>query len=64
MPRYTQIFVENDGASVWESKEIPWSWQCALVVLISKSEVLDTPSEFRPIALLNAEGRLDFTLMQ
>ena len=34
------------------------------MVLISKSEVLDTPSEFRPIALLNAEGRLFFTLMQ
>jgi len=49
---------------VWESREIPKSWQCALVVLIAKSEVLDSPAEFRPIALLNAEGRLFFTLMQ
>jgi len=49
---------------VWKTCEIPRSWQCALVVLLSKSDVLDQPSEFRPIALLNAEGRLFFTLMQ
>ena len=43
---------------------MPISWQCALVVLLSKSDGLDDPSEFRPIALLNAEGRLFFTLVQ
>ena len=49
---------------VWEEKRIPRSWQCALIVLIAKSDKLDQPSEFRPIALLNSEGRLFFTLMQ
>ena len=43
---------------------IPKAWQCALVVLLAKSENLEVPSEFSPIALLNAEGRLFFTLMQ
>ena len=35
-----------------------------MVVLLSKSETLNLPSKFRPIALLNAEGRLFFTLMK
>jgi hypothetical protein len=49
---------------VWKLRRIPVSWQCALVVLIAKSSNLKLPSEFRPIALLNAEGRIFFTLMQ
>ena len=49
---------------VWKSRKIPRSWQCALIVLIAKSSNLKLPSEFRPIALLNAEGRIFFTLMQ
>jgi len=49
---------------VWMSRQIPRSWQCALVVLIAKSSNLTMPGEFRPIALLNAEGRIFFTLMQ
>ena len=48
---------------VWEEKVIPKSWQRAIVVLLAKSEDLASPGEFRPIALLNAEGRLFFTLM-
>ena len=48
---------------VWDEKVIPKSWQQAVIVLLAKSEVLDDPSEFRPIALLNAEGRLFFTLL-
>ena len=48
---------------VWKSRIIPASWQRAVVVLLAKSNVLNKPSEFRPIALLNAEGRLFFTLM-
>ena len=42
---------------------IPESWQRAVIALLAKSEVLNVPKEFRPIALLNAEGRLMFTLM-
>ena len=48
---------------VWAEKIIPESWQRAVIVLLAKSEVLDDPKEFRSIALLNAEGRLMFTLM-
>ena len=35
----------------------------AIVALLAKSEDLAPPGEFRPIALLNAEGRLFLTLM-
>ena len=48
---------------VWAEKIIPESWQCPVIVLLAKYEVLDDPKEFWPIALLNAEGRLMFTLM-
>ena len=45
---------------------IPVSWQRGCIILIPKSSTKDLsdPSEFRPIALLNAEGRLFFTLME
>ena len=49
---------------VWKEKKIPRSWQCALIVLIAKSEKVHLPGEFRPIVLLNADGRLFFTLVQ
>ena len=48
---------------VWIEKIILESWQRAVIVLLAKSEVLNDPKEFRPIALFNAEGRLMFTLM-
>ena len=48
---------------VWSEKVIPESWQRAVIVLLAKSDILDDPKEFRPIALLNSEGRLFFTLM-
>ena len=48
---------------VWKARTIPASWQRAMVVPLAKNEVLDKPSEFRAIALLNAEDRLFFTLM-
>ena len=51
---------------VWKEKEIPRSWQCGFVILIPKASTtnLSDPSEFRPIALINVEGRLLFTLME
>ena len=48
---------------VWSQKEVPQSWQRAIIVLLAKSDEVDKPGDFRPIALLNAEGRLFFTLM-
>ena len=47
---------------VWKARTIPASWQRAMAVLLAKTEVLDKLSESRTIALLNAEGRLVFTL--
>ena len=51
---------------VWKDKAIPVSWQRGVIVLIPKSSTTDLadPKEFRPIALLNSEGRLFFTLME
>ena len=50
----------------WRDRVIPVSWQRGCIILIPKSSTKDLsdPSEFRPIALLNAEGRLFFTLME
>ena len=48
---------------IWSEKVIPRCWQCGLIVLIAKSDDLSSPGEFRPIALLNAEGRLFSTLL-
>ena len=49
----------------WRDRAIPVIWQRGCIILIPKSSTKDLsdPSEFRPIALLNAEGRLFFTLM-
>ena len=51
---------------VWKEKTIPHSWQCGFVVLIPKATTRDLadPAEFRPIALINVEGRLFFTLAE
>ena len=51
---------------VWKEKVIPKSWQCGFIILIPKATTTDLndPGEFRPIALINVEGRLFFTLME
>jgi hypothetical protein len=45
---------------------VPVSWQRGFIILIPKSSTADLHdvAEFRPIALLNSEGRLFFTLME
>lgn len=48
---------------LWSSGEIPHSWQQAVVILLPKSDILDDPSQFRPIALSNCDGKLFFTLL-
>ena len=42
---------------------MPAGWQRAIIVLLGKSDRLCEPSEFRPVALLTAEHRLFFILM-
>jgi hypothetical protein len=61
-PKVLKILLEIMNR-VWSEKVVPHSWQQAVIVLLAKSDELNKPSEFRPIALLNAEGRLFFTLM-
>ena len=46
----------------WSSWTALRSWQLAKVVLIAKSNSLDMPKEFRPIALLNATGKIFFSI--
>jgi hypothetical protein len=48
---------------VWKSGEIPPSWAEAYIVLLSKSERLEDPGEFRPIAITNTSGKIFFSIM-
>ncbi len=46
---------------VWTTGAIPLAWTLAEIILISKSEILDQPKEFRPISLLNITGKIFFS---
>lgn len=48
---------------IWTSKVIPEDWAQAFVVLLSKSDVLSDPSEFRPIAITNTCGKVFFSVV-
>ena len=48
---------------VWSSTNIPASWQCATIRLFHKSGSTNDPSNFRPIALSNCEGKVFFSLV-
>ncbi len=48
---------------VWKTGDVPKSWAQAYIVLIAKSEKLDDPSEFRPIAVTNTAGKIFFSVM-
>ena len=48
---------------VWSSANIPASWQCATIRLFHKSGSTNDPSNFRPIALSNCEGKVFFSLV-
>jgi hypothetical protein len=41
---------------IWKSRKVPQEWATAFIILLSKSNILDDPSEFRPIALTNCYG--------
>ena len=36
---------------IWKTRDIPPDWGLGLIILLSKSYILDKPEEFRPIAL-------------
>lgn len=48
---------------IWISKDIPNDWGQAFIVLLSKSDILDNPSEFRPIAITNTVGKIFFSVI-
>ena len=47
----------------WKSTEIPPSWQQAVIRLVHKSGSPNEPSNFRPIALTNCDGKIFFALV-
>lgn len=49
---------------IFKSKDIPSNWSTAFVVLLQKNkDVLDDPSEFRPIAITNTLGKIFFSII-
>ena len=48
---------------IYKSKSVPRDWAAAYVVLLQKSEALDVPEEFRPIAITNTAGKLFFSII-
>lgn len=48
---------------VYKTNKIPKDWAAAFVVLLQKSDCLDDPAEFRPIAITNTAGKLFFSII-
>ena len=57
-----QLF--RQSKSCLKSGSTPHAWGSACVILLAKSAKTDTPADFRPIALGNADGKVFFTLVQ
>lgn len=49
--------------TIWQKKTIPKVWRRAGGVLIPKEKEAETISQFRPISLLNVEGKMFFSVM-
>lgn len=48
---------------VWKSTNIPSCWRRAVIVLMHKAGDSSNPSNFRPIALSNCDGKIFFSLV-
>ena len=48
---------------IWKTRDIPADWAVAYIALLSKSDVLDNPAEFRPIAVTNTSGKIFFSII-
>ena len=48
---------------VWESTSIPSCWRRAVIVLLHKAGESSNPSNFRPVALSNCDGKIFFSLV-
>ena len=57
------LMVHKVVRNIWTTEVIPKDWITAFVVLLSKSDVLDDPSEFRPIAITNTVGEIFFSVI-
>ena len=61
--RSVMMVVSQIVRRIWVSKEIPESWAAGYIILISKSDNLKDPAEFRPIAITPTIGKLFFTII-
>lgn len=48
---------------IWKTRDIPADWAVAYIALLSKSDILDDPAEFRPIAVTNTSGKIFFSII-
>ena len=48
---------------IWNTKEVPEDWAIAYIVLLAKSDILDKPGEFRPIAITPTAGKIFFSVI-
>ena len=48
---------------IYKNLSVPKDWAAAYVVLLQKSDSLDLPEEFRPIAITNTAGKLFFSII-
>lgn len=56
-------FMVRLGKRIWSTLCVPENWAQAYVTLIAKSENLDVPSEFRPIAVTSTVGKVFFSVI-
>ena len=57
---YCAYFV-GYSIKIWKTKDVPTNWGLAFILLLSKSDILNLPSEFRPIAIGSTGGKLFFS---
>ena len=48
---------------IWRTRDIPDDWATAFIILLSKTENLDNPADFRPIAITNTVGKIFFSVV-
>jgi hypothetical protein len=61
--RSIMFFVLKIVEKIWESQIVPSDWAQAFIILLSKSDILDDPAEFRPIAITNTVGKIFFSIV-
>ena len=55
------IIIHKIFVKIWKSRDIPSDWGLGLIILLSKSDILDNPAEFRPIALGSTLAKIFFS---